>query len=410
MPRSKSSSRALSTIEELDLLHRITQIIGSTLDLRTILQEIVILVYGLTKADACFIYLHEPSQRNLVLSASKPPHPGEIDQLRLKMGEGLTGWVAEHKKPLAIPKKAHEDHRFKFFHNLPEDKFEAFLSVPVLVKDGLVGVINVQHKKPYAYTDHALKLLTTISRQVGGAIENARLYEETRRKADAIQTLSAVSRTLTSDRYMEEILQLIVAMTATLLGSKICSVMLLDDDAKQLRIVATQSLSDTYRNKPPVSVAQSLSGQAVLGKKPVTIADVKKDKRFSFPDIAVSEKLVSLLSLPMMFKDKVLGVINTYTAHEYEFSKEDISVMQSVANQCAAAIMQTRLLQEKLTAQEALETRKLVERAKGWLMKKRGLSESDAFREIQKQSMDRRKSMKEIAEAILLAEDLGQAR
>lgn len=410
MPRSKSSSRALSTIEELDLLHRITQIIGSTLDLRTILQEIVILVYGLTKADACFIYLHEPSQRNLVLSASKPPHPGEIDQLRLKMGEGLTGWVAEHKKPLAIPKKAHEDHRFKFFHNLPEDKFEAFLSVPVLVKDGLVGVINVQHKKPYAYTDHALKLLTTISRQVGGAIENARLYEETRRKADAIQTLSAVSRTLTSDRYMEEILQLIVAMTATLLGSKICSVMLLDEDAKQLRIVATQSLSDAYRNKPPVSVAQSLSGQAVLEKKPVTIADVKKDKRFSFPDIAVSEKLVSLLSLPMMFKDKVLGVINTYTAHEYEFSKEDISVMQSVANQCAAAIMQTRLLQEKLTAQEALETRKLVERAKGWLMKKRGLSESEAFREIQKQSMDRRKSMKEIAEAILLAEDLGQAR
>jgi AmiR/NasT family two-component response regulator len=112
----------------------------------------------------------------------------------------------------------------------------------------------------------------------------------------------------------------------------------------------------------------------------------------------------------MMFKDKVLGVINTYTAQEYDFSKEDVSVLQSVANQCASAIMQTRLLQEKLSAQEALETRKLVERAKGTLMKKRGLSEPEAFREIQKQSMDRRKSMKEIAEALLLAEDLGQSR
>lgn len=410
MPRAKISTRSLSTAEELDLLHRITHIIGSTLDLRTILQEIVTLVYGLTKADACFIYLHEPSHKSLVLSASKPPHPGEIDQLRLRMGEGLTGWVAEHKKPLAITEKAHEDNRFKFFHNLPEDKFEAFLSVPILVKEGLVGVVNVQHKKSYAYTEHALKLLTTIARQVGGAIENARLYEETRRKADAIQTLSAVSRTLTSDRYMEEILQLIVAMTATLLGSKICSVMLLDEESRHLRIAATQSLSDAYRNKPPVPVDQSLSGQAVIEKKPIFVANVQKDKRFSFPDIAVSEKLVSLLSLPMMFKDKVLGVINTYTAQEYDFSKEDISVMQSVANQCAAAIMQTRLLQEKLSAQEALETRKLVERAKGALMKKRGLSEQEAFREIQKQSMDRRKSMKEIAEALLLAEDLGQSR
>jgi GAF domain-containing protein len=157
-------------------------------------------------------------------------------------------------------------------------------------------------------------------------------------------------------------------------------------------------------------VDQSLSGRAVLEKKPIVVADVRKDKRFSYPDIAVSEGLVSLLSLPMMFKDKVLGVINTYSAQEYDFSKDDISVLQSVANQCASAIMQTRLLQEKLSAQEALETRKLVERAKGALMKKRGLSEPDAFREIQKQSMDRRKSMKEIAEAILLAEDLGQSR
>jgi len=195
-------------------------------------------------------------------------------------------------------------------------------------------------------------------------------------------------------------------MTAKLLGSSICSVMLLRDDGKELRIVATQSLSDTYRNKPPIPVHQSLSGQAVLQKKPVTILDVRKDERFSFPDIAVSEGLVSLLSVPMLNKDKVLGVINSYTSREYMFSKEDISVLQSVANQCATAITQTRLLQEKLTAQEALETRKLVERAKASLMKTRGLAEAEAFREIQKQSMDRRKTMKEIAEAILLADEL----
>lgn len=407
MPRAKTAPNALSPTEEIDLLHKITHIIGSTLELEPMLREIVTLVSDLTKADACFLYLNEPAQQSLVLSASKTPHPGEIGVLRLKIGEGITGWVAEHKKPIAIPEKAHEDPRFKLFQSLPEDRYEAFLSVPILGRDGLTGVINVQNRKSREHSERTLKLLTTLARQVGGAIENARLYEETRRKAQTIQTLSAVSHTMSSDRLPDEALQMVVAMTAQLMGSKICSVMLLDEKGEELKIAATQSLSDAYRNKPPVKVASSLSGQAATTKKPVIVPDVRKDKRFAFPDIAASEGLVSMLAVPMLSKDKVIGVINTYTSAEHLFNKEDVSVLQSVANQCASAIVQMRLLAEKLAAQEALETRKTIERAKGVLMKKRGISEPDAFREIQKQSMDRRKSMKEIAEAILLAEELG---
>jgi signal transduction protein with GAF and PtsI domain len=407
MPRAAVSTKPLTPSEEIDLLHKVTHIIGSTLELDTMLREIVALVSGLTKADACFLYLHEPSRRSLVLSASKTPHPGEIGTLTLRLGEGITGWVAEHKKPLAIPDKAHEDPRFKFFQSLPEDRYESFLSVPILGRESLVGVINVQHRKPFKHGDRTLQLLTTLARQVGGAIENARLYEETRRKAQTIQTLSAVSRTMTSDRLPDEALQLVVGMTAQLLGSKICSIMLLDEKGETLKIAATQSLSDAYRNKPPLKTAQSRSGQAVMTKQPVVVPDVRKDKNFAFPDIAAAEGLVSMLAVPMLSKDTVIGVINTYTAEEYAFTPEDVSVLQAVANQCASAIVQMRLLAEKLAAQEALETRKTVERAKSVLMKKRACSEPDAFREIQKQSMDRRKTMKEIAEAILLAEDLG---
>jgi signal transduction protein with GAF and PtsI domain len=406
MPRAKASSKTLTPSVEIALLHKITHIIGSTLDLDRMLGEIVALVSGITRADACFIYLVEPGRRSLVLSASKTPHPGEIGMLKVNLGEGITGWVAAHNKPLAISEKAHEDPRFKFFQSLPEDRYEAFLSVPVPGREGLTGVINVQHRKPRRYARHELDLLVTLARQVGGAIENARLFEETRRKAQTIQTLSAVSHTVASDRLPEEALQMVVAMTAQLMSSKICSIMLLDEKGEELKIAATQSLSDTYRNKPPIKVAQSLSGQAVATKAPVIVEDVRKDKRFAFPDVAASEKLVSMLAVPMLSKDRVVGVINTYSAEEYAFTPEDVSVLQSVANQCASAIVQMRLLAEKLAAQEALETRKTIERAKGVLMKKRGLSESDAFREIQKQSMDRRRGMKEIAEAILLAEEL----
>jgi hypothetical protein len=208
---------------------------------------------------------------------------------------------------------------------------------------------------------------------------------------------------------MDEILQLIVAMTASLLGSKICSVMLLDEEKRQLRIAATQSLSDAYRNKPPVPVDQSLSGRAVVEKKPIIVADVRKDKRFSYPDIAVSEGLVSLLSLPMMFKDKVLGVINTYSAQEYDFQRRYFRSaiggqpmrLGHHANQTPAG---------KTFRPGSPGDPQTRGTGQGRSHEKTRLSEPEAFREIQKQSMDRRKSMKEIAEALLLAEDLGQGR
>lgn len=406
-PGKKVNSK--TEFNDIDVLHKITHILSSPLELNKILKEIVDLVSDLTGANACFLYLVEPQTRSLVLSASKTPHPAEVGTLRLAMGEGLTGWVAEHKKPLVIPEKAQDDPRFKWFHTLPEDRYEAFCSLPVMIRGTVVGVINLQHKKPTTLPERLLKVLSTIAGQVSGAIENARLFEDAQRRAQAIQTLSAVSHTVASSRYLEEILQLIVSMTASMLGTHICSVMLLDEETKQLRIAATQSLSEAYRNKPPISLDQSVSGQAVLHKRPEIVLDVRKDKRYSFRDLAVSEGLVSLLSVPMLFKDKAIGVLNTYTSTEYIFTKEDVSLLQAVANQCASAIVQTRLLTEKLAAQDALETRKLIERAKGVLMKKRGLSEPEAFREIQKQSMDRRKSMKDIAEAILLAADLGSS-
>jgi GAF domain-containing protein len=172
--------------------------------------------------------------------------------------------------------------------------------------------------------------------------------------------------------------------------------------------VASQSLDPGYRDKPPVNVHGSSSGRAVLTKKPVQFKDVRKEPSYQFRDLAIKQGLVSLLSVPMLYKDKVLGLINVYRPIEHIFSEDEVSFAQSVANQCASAIENTRLLSEKLAAQEALESRKLIERAKGILMQLRQMNESEAFREIQRQSMDRRKSMKEISEAIILAHDMAR--
>jgi len=201
-----------------------------------------------------------------------------------------------------------------------------------------------------------------------------------------------------------------VTMTAEMMKSKICSLMLVDEPSSELRIAATQSLSEAYRRKPSLKIGQSVSGRAVKEQRPIYVQDVRKEDDFHYRDLAKREGLCSLLSVPMMSKDQVIGVLNVYTSTVHSFKVEEIKIIQAIANQAAVAIEHTRLVDKSFEMQEALAVRKLVEQAKGHLMQSRKMSEGQAFRLIQRQSMNMRKSMREIAEAIILARELeGQA-
>jgi signal transduction protein with GAF and PtsI domain len=388
---------------EVDVLHRISESISGTLDLEVVLRHIVEMVVEVTRADACLLYLLSESREELILRASKNPHPKLIGRITIGLGEGITGWVARERTRVVIPSNANDDPRFKFFHNLPEDRYQAFVSVPILTKKEVVGVINVQHKRPKRYQPDELALLTTIANQVGGAIENARLYTEMSRKALQVDTLSQVSETVASNRLIEDVLQLIVTMTAQMMNSKICSIMLLESVSGELRIMATQSLSEQYRRKPSLKLGQSISGRVVQERRSIIVPDVTKERDYMYPEMARREGLCSLLSVPMLIRDRAVGVINSYTSVPHSFTSEEIKVLQAIANQAAIAIENTKLVEKSFEMQEALEVRKLVERAKGSLMQAKGISEEEAFRLMQRQSMDTRKSMREIAEAVNLA-------
>lgn len=391
---------------EIEVLHRISESISSTLDLASVLKHIVEVVVEVTKADSCLLYLVSANRDELVLRASKNPHPKLIGRTSLGLGEGITGWVAQEKVRVVIPRNASDDPRFRFFHNLPEDRYQSFVSLPIVTKGNVVGVINVQHKRTKRYQDAELALLSTIANQVGGAIENARLYEDMRRQALQLDTLSQVSETVASNRLIDDVLDLIVTMTAEMMNSKICSLMLVDEQTGELRIAATQSLSAAYRRKPSLKLGQSISGRVVKEQQPIYVSDVTKENEFFYRDLAKKEGLRSLLSVPMMNKNKVIGVINVYTSTVHVFEAEEIKIIQAIANQAAVAIEHTRLVEKSFEMQEALTVRKVVERAKGYLMQSRKMTESEAFRLIQRQSMNMRKSMREIAEAIILAGEL----
>lgn len=179
--------------KELSFLYRVAQSVHS-LEINELLQEIVKVASEITHADSCLIYLLDREKKTLALRASKNPHTDLLQQITMKLGEGITGWVAKEKKPVAISTGASHDHRFKYFRSLPEDKFEAFLSVPIINKIGVVGVINVQHKKKHPHSEMEINLLSAIGKLVGGAVENALLVEESMALKEALEIRKLIER------------------------------------------------------------------------------------------------------------------------------------------------------------------------------------------------------------------------
>lgn len=162
-------------------LRRVSSIISSNRALDEMLGELVGLAVEATGSDACLVYLLEPEAGEIVLRASQLPHAAELGSLRMPVGEGVTGWVAEHKTVVSLPSNAPADARFRRFPTLVEDTYEAFLSVPLVSRGEVIGVINVHHKQPHEHTPEEVALLVFIGEQMGVAISRARLDEENAR-------------------------------------------------------------------------------------------------------------------------------------------------------------------------------------------------------------------------------------
>jgi len=225
-----------------------------------------------------------------------------------------------------------------------------------------------------------------------------------------IKALSDISSAITSDLYLEDILKLIVMVTAKVTGLEICSLWLLDEteNPRKIRLKATQSIDPEYMKDRALIETEGVVGYVFSKNEPLYVKDVLKDQRFKEKDMARKLGLVSMLGIPLRVKnDKVIGVLNCFSSQPHDFTDTEINLITAVANQAAVAIFNTELLVKSKVIQEELETRKLVEKAKDVLMSKRKMAGDEAFRWIQKRSMTSRKSMRQIAEAILLSQELG---
>jgi GAF domain-containing protein len=391
---------------QVELLHQISNIVSSNLSLEKMLQELIGLAVDVTSCDACLVYLVDHATNEIVLRASQLPHSEEIGHIRMKMGEGITGWVAQHKSVVALPAKASADARFKTFQTLPEDTYEAFLSVPLISNGELIGVINIHHRPKHTHSPDEIALVSFIGEQMGGAIAKSKLEQRSESAARRMEALAGLARTISEENYLDRILQAISEMMAETLNSPVCSIMLVDEDRRELVISAARCSSPEYLHKMPLKIEDSLIGRVVREGRAIMIPNVVDEKQYRYPELARKTGLASLLSVPLMTREKVIGTMNIYARDVRTFTDDEMGFVNVVAGQAAIAIENARLMSETLEMKRTLEARKLIERAKGILQQKHGLTEEEAYLRLRNESRRLRRPMRDLAEAVILAEDL----
>lgn len=343
-------------LARLEALYQVSQVLHSTLDPQEALRLIIREAVRLMRASSGSLVLLNPTTQLLEIHAAWGLPPG-AEQLHLKPGEGITGWVARTGRPARVG-EVHADPRYIMLR--PEVRSE--LAVPLEVRGEVRGVLNVDSDQPHAFSEDDEALLTELARQAAAVILNTWQHEQLRLKARWFETLVTVGQTVNSPVTLDEALQAITREAARLMDARLVSLLLLDETGEWLDLRACTGAGPAYRNKPRLSVADSLLGSVVRRHKPLQVENVQTSPRYQHPEIARLEGLVSLVSVPLLYHDRALGVLNVYTGIPHSFSNEEIRVLTAFADFSALAIEKARLYErlvqteEQLRRQEQLST------------------------------------------------------
>jgi len=337
-----------SRCERLNVLYQVSNVIHSTLEPQEALQIILREAVRLMRATSGSLVLVNPNSGFLEIHASHglPKNAGE---LRLRVGEGITGWVARSGKPARIGDVS-KDPRYI----LLREKVRSELAVPLEVNGEIRGVLNVDSDRKDAFSEDDEQLLQELSIQAANVIHNTWLYEQIRLKAQLFETLVSVGQTINSTLNLDDALKVITREACELMNTKMCSLMLLDETKEWLDLRASYGAGDIYKNKPRLLAEESFLGVVVRRKKPVQMENVQTSSRYQNVEFARNEGLVSLLSVPLLFVGEAVGALNVYTERPYIFSNEEVRILSAFAELSAIAIEKARLYERVVDVEEQL--------------------------------------------------------
>ncbi len=340
--------RIKARLTRLEAVHAVGQIVQSTLDLKEAMRLLLQEAVRLLSANSGTVSLANPTTGFLELEAIHG-FPASARGLRLKIGEGITGWVARSGKSARVGNVAADRRYIRIRADICSE-----LAVPLRVGDSVRGVINVNSDRLDAFSADDEELLQELAQVAAPAIANTWLYEQARQKARLLESLVSVSQTINSTFSLDDALQAIVRETRALLGGRMCSLMMLDSSGEWLELRAHYGAGKEYLSKPRLSAGESFVGIAMRRKKPMQLENVQKSGRYQNASMARKEGLVSLLTVPLLFSGKALGALNLYTGEPHTFADEEVRTLTAYAELSALALEKTRLYDRIVQVEEAL--------------------------------------------------------
>jgi two-component system, sensor histidine kinase PdtaS len=327
---------------QLSALREIGRAVNAAWELQATLELITRKTAEVMSMDSCSIYLLNETEEYLTLEATTGLAQDSVGRARLGIGEGLTGWAAQAGEPVAVADAA-RDPRFKHLPETEESIFQSLLAVPLSNQARIIGAMNVQTERYHHYGKDEVELLALISDLAAGTLEKAMLYDQMQRQITELSTLAELSETITSPLYLEEMLKLVVDMAAQVMRAKATSLMLLNEQ-DELILHATYGIGPAYRDKPPLTLGQGITGRVAQSGQPIVVEDVRQEPRYRYPEIAAQEGLQALLCVPLQVRERTIGVLNGYASRPHAFSSQEIELFQTLANQTALAIENARLV------------------------------------------------------------------
>jgi signal transduction histidine kinase len=345
---SDSFEKLQARYERLKLLYHVANVIHSTLEPQEALQLIADEAVRVMRASSGSVVLINPTTGFLEIQATQGL-PTNAAALKLRVGEGITGWVARTGKAARIGEVSQDPRYIGIRKNIQSE-----LAVPLEVNGETRGVLNVDSDRKNAFSADDQDLLEALAGQAARVIQNTWHYEQLRLKARLFEALANVSRAINSTLNLDDALSVIAREACVLMNGKMCSLMMLDERREWLDLRASFGAGPDYLGKPRLAVDESFLGVVVRRKKPLQVLNVQTSSRYENSDVARREGLVSLLSVPLLFVGEAMGTLNIYTGKPYNFSDEEIRILSALAELSAIAIEKARLYERVVDVEEQL--------------------------------------------------------
>jgi signal transduction histidine kinase len=333
----------------IDALYRVSSIVNSTEDPREALELIIDEIMNVLPAESAAIELLHPDRTHLEIEVFRG-FPKTLEGTELKIGAGVTGWVALHGKALNIG-NVHDDARYIEI----DPRILSELAVPMKNDNGLViGVVNVDSPVENAFSDQDKKILTLLAAEATRVLNRIWLIQQLRHAAGQLEALIDIAQSIATKRRLDDLLQTITTRSMEIISCKLSAIFLLDPDEQKLTLRASSGSEKAASVRESISLEDSAIGTAFRRRKTIEITNLPKIEEHHFQKLIQEEKLASMLSCPIFFEDESIGVLNIYMDQPHIFNDAEKRVFETLASLSATAIRNAQLYERIFQSEELL--------------------------------------------------------